>query len=71
MLTPTFFDGFTATVDYFDITIQHALSGGANANVYLSAGLSLNAKRELETALQLAPSDAATLALLKRIAKSS
>jgi len=37
VLTPTFFDGFTATVDYFDITIQHALSGGANANVYLSA----------------------------------
>jgi tetratricopeptide (TPR) repeat protein len=41
------------------------------ANVYLSAGLSLNAKRELEVALQLAPNDAATTALLKRIAKSS
>ena len=41
------------------------------ANVYLSAGLSLNARRELEAALQLAPSDAATAALLKRIAKSS
>ena len=41
------------------------------ANVYLAAGLSLNAKRELEAILQLAPDDAATTALLKRIAKSS
>jgi hypothetical protein len=41
------------------------------ANVYLSAGLALNAKRELEAALQLAPNDATTAALLKRIAKSS
>ena len=40
------------------------------ANVYLAAGLTLNAKRELETALQLAPDDANTAALLKRIAKS-
>jgi curved DNA-binding protein CbpA len=41
------------------------------ANVYLSAGLSLNAKRELEAALALAPDDATTAALLKRITKSS
>jgi tetratricopeptide (TPR) repeat protein len=41
------------------------------ANVYLAAGLTLNAKRELEAALQLAPDDANTTALLKRIAKSS
>ncbi|MGO8992673.1 MAG: DnaJ domain-containing protein [Polyangiaceae bacterium] len=41
------------------------------ANVYLAAGLSLNAKRELEAALQLAPDDANTTALLKRIAKGS
>jgi curved DNA-binding protein CbpA len=40
------------------------------ANVYLSAGLSLNAKRELEAALALAPDDATTAALLKRIVKS-
>jgi curved DNA-binding protein CbpA len=41
------------------------------ANVYLAAGLTLNAKRELETAVQLAPDDAQTAAVLKRIAKSS
>ncbi len=41
------------------------------ANVYLAAGLTLNAKRELEAALQLAPDDPSTTALLKRIAKSS
>jgi curved DNA-binding protein CbpA len=41
------------------------------ANVYLAAGLTLNAKRELETAAQLAPNDEHVAALLKRIAKSS
>jgi tetratricopeptide (TPR) repeat protein len=41
------------------------------ANVYLAAGLTLNAKRELEAAIQLAPDDAGTLALLKRIGKSA
>ncbi len=41
------------------------------ANVYMAAGLTLNAKRELEAAVQLAPDDAATVALLKRIAKSA
>jgi curved DNA-binding protein CbpA len=39
------------------------------ANVYLAAGLALNAKRELEAVLQLAPDDPATVALLKRIGK--
>ena len=41
------------------------------ANVYLAAGLTLNAKRELDAVLQLAPEDPPTVALLKRIAKSS
>jgi tetratricopeptide (TPR) repeat protein len=41
------------------------------ANVYLSAGLTKNAKRELEAAAQLAPGDANVAALLKRIAKPS
>ena len=40
------------------------------ANVYLGAGLTLNAKRELDAALQLAPDEPTTIALLKRIAKS-
>ena len=48
VLTPTFFDGFTATVDYFDISIAHALSGGLNANAILSGcyGASANAASE-------------------------
>jgi iron complex outermembrane receptor protein len=37
VFTPTFFDGFTATVDYFDINISGALTGGTNANAILSA----------------------------------
>jgi len=40
------------------------------ANVYLAAGLTLNARRELESAAQLAPDDANIASLLKRIAKS-
>jgi len=36
VFTPTFFDGFTATIDYFDISIAHALTGGSNANAILS-----------------------------------
>ena len=40
------------------------------ANVYLAAGLALNAKRELDAAAQLAPGDPQVTALLKRIAKS-
>jgi curved DNA-binding protein CbpA len=40
------------------------------ANVYLAAGLTLNARRELETAAQLAPNDATIASLLKRIGKS-
>ncbi|HEY2514224.1 MAG TPA: DnaJ domain-containing protein [Polyangiaceae bacterium] len=40
------------------------------ANVYLAAGLALNAKRELDAAAQLAPDDPHVTALLKRIAKS-
>lgn len=39
------------------------------ANVYLAAGLTLNAKRELETAAQIAPQDANIQALLKRVTK--
>lgn len=39
------------------------------AEVYLAAGLSLNAKRELEAAAQLAPHDANIEALLKRAGK--
>jgi curved DNA-binding protein CbpA/Tfp pilus assembly protein PilF len=41
------------------------------ANVFLAAGLALNAKRELEAALQLEPKNPEILALLKRIAKGS
>ena len=39
------------------------------ANVYLAAGLTLNAKRELEAAAQLSPQDDTIQALLKRVAK--
>jgi len=39
------------------------------ANVYVAAGLTLNARRELETAAQLAPHDATIDALFRRIAK--
>lgn len=41
------------------------------ASVYLAAGLHLNAKRELETAAQLAPQDVTIQALLKRVDKSA
>jgi len=41
------------------------------ANVYLAAGLALNARRELETAAQLAPHDGTIQALLKRVGKSA
>lgn len=41
------------------------------ANVYLAAGLSRNARRELETAAQLAPHDDNIQALLKRVGKSA
>jgi iron complex outermembrane recepter protein len=37
VFTPTFFDGFTATIDYFDISIAGALEGADNANAILSA----------------------------------
>ncbi len=37
------------------------------AKVYIAAGLGLNAKRELEAALQMAPGDASIQTLLKRI----
>jgi curved DNA-binding protein CbpA len=40
------------------------------ANVYLAAGLTLNAKRELEAAAQLSPTDDTIQELLKRVAKS-
>jgi len=39
------------------------------ANVYLAAGLTLNAKRELEAAAQLSPQDDTIQALLKRVSK--
>jgi curved DNA-binding protein CbpA len=41
------------------------------ANVYVAAGLGLNARRELETAAQLAPHDGNIQALLKRVGKSA
>jgi curved DNA-binding protein CbpA len=41
------------------------------ANVYLAAGLTRNARRELETAAQLAPHDDTIQALLKRVGKSA
>ena len=41
------------------------------ANVYLAAGLSLNARRELETAAQQAPQDGTIQAMLKRVGKSA
>ena len=40
------------------------------ANVYLAAGLTKNARRELEAALQLAPGDGTIQSLLKRVTKS-
>jgi curved DNA-binding protein CbpA len=40
------------------------------ANVYLAAGLLLNARRELETAAQLAPHDGTIQAMLRRMGKS-
>jgi curved DNA-binding protein CbpA len=39
------------------------------ANVYLAAGLSLNALRELETAAQLAPQDGTIQAMIERIGR--
>jgi curved DNA-binding protein CbpA len=41
------------------------------ASVYLEAGLALNARRELETAAQLAPHDGTIQAMLKRVGKSA
>ena len=41
------------------------------ANVYLAAGLTRNARRELETAAQLAPHDDNIQAMLKRVGKSA
>ena len=48
---------------------QHVPARITLANVYLAAGLALNAKRELDAAAQLAPEDATVQALLKRVAK--
>ncbi len=39
------------------------------ANVYLAAGLNLNARRELESAAQLAPQDGTIQSMLKRVGK--
>jgi Flp pilus assembly protein TadD len=39
------------------------------ASVYLAAGLALNARRELETAAQLAPQDDTIQAMLRRLGK--
>ncbi len=39
------------------------------ANVYLAAGLAKNARREIETAAQLAPHDGTIQAMLKRVGK--
>ena len=41
------------------------------ANVYLAAGLTLNARRELEAAAQIAPDDDTIQQLLRRIAKAT
>ncbi len=41
------------------------------ANVYLAAGLTLNARRELDAAAQLSPDDATIQALLKRISRAT
>ena len=41
------------------------------ASVYLAAGLTRNARRELETAAQLAPHDGTIQAMLKRVGKSA
>jgi curved DNA-binding protein CbpA len=46
-------------------TAQHRVT---LANVYLAAGLALNARRELETAAQLAPQDDTIQAMMKRLA---
>jgi hypothetical protein len=39
------------------------------AEIYIAAGLTLNARRELEAAARLAPDDANIEALLKRASK--
>src|SRR5262249_47288381 len=39
------------------------------ANVYLAAGLTLNARRELESAAQLAPHDDTIQAIMRRVGK--
>ncbi len=50
---------------------QHVAHRVTLANVYLAAGLPLNAKRELLTAKQFAPQDATVSAMLRRIAEST
>jgi len=50
---------------------QNALYRVTLANVYLAAGLALNARRELETAAQLAPQDGTIQAMLRRVGKSA
>lgn len=48
---------------------QHIKHRTLLAEIYLAAGLTLNAKRELEAAARLAPDDANIVALLKRAGK--
>jgi hypothetical protein len=40
------------------------------ANIYLAAGLTLNARRELEAAALLAPQDDSIQAILRRLGKA-
>ncbi len=49
---------------------QDAATRVTLANVYMAAGLTLNAKRELEQAKQVLPNDATISAMLRRISKS-
>ena len=53
------------------ISPNNALYRVTLANVYLAAGLALNARRELETAAQLAPQDGSIQSMLKRVGKSA
>ena len=49
---------------------KNAVRRVALASVYIAAGLTENARHEIETALQLSPSDGTILAMMKRLGVS-
>ena len=56
-----------ATQQALAIAPHHTAIRVTLANVYLAAGLALNARRELETAAQLAPQDDTIRAMMNRL----